>query len=76
MQDKKKKSDSPYETIQLLKTDTDRLMKMAMAISVANGDEFRKPPCPATMVNHAVTALEILSKPTTKITRARGVVLH
>ena len=54
---KKKKVDSPYETIQILKTDTAKLMEIAMDISVANGHEFRNPPPPATMVNIAVDAL-------------------
>jgi hypothetical protein len=54
----KKKVDSPYETIQILKTDTARLMEMAMDISVANGEEYRNPPPPAQMINLAVDALE------------------
>ena len=66
---KKKKANSPYETIQLLKTDTDKLMSMAMDISVANGDEFRNPPSPVTMVNMAVEALSMLSKQTATITK-------
>ena len=66
---KNKKADSPYETIQILKTDTARLMELAMKISVANGEEYRNPPPPATMVNYAVDALSIISKPTTTITK-------
>ena len=56
---KKKKVDSPFETIQILKTDTARLMEIAMNISLANGEAYRNPPPPATMVNLAVDALHI-----------------
>jgi len=56
---KKKKVDSPFETIQILKTDRAKLMEMAMDISVANGEEYSNPPPPATMVNLAVSALHI-----------------
>ena len=69
MQDKKKKKDSPFETIQILKTDKARLMELAMQISVAKGDEYNNPPPPATMVNYAVDALSIISKPTTVVTK-------
>ena len=55
----KKKKDSPFETIQILKTDRAKLMEIAMDISVANGEEYRNPPPPATMVNLAVDALQL-----------------
>ena len=54
---KKKKVDSPFETIQILKRDKAKLMEIAMNISVANGEEYSNPPPPATMVNIAVDAL-------------------
>ena len=59
MQDKKKKKDSPFETIQILKTDRAKLMQIAMDISLANGEAYRNPPPPATMVSLAVSALHI-----------------
>ena len=55
----KKKADSPFETIQILKTDTARLMELAMDISEANGEAYRNPPPPATMINLAVDALQV-----------------
>jgi len=71
---KKKKADSPYETIQILKTDTARLMELAMEISVANGEGYRNPPPPATMVNLAVGSLEKHTKPTSRM--VNGEVIH
>ena len=44
MQDKKKKKDSPFETIQILKKDRARLMDLAMQISVAKGEGYKSPP--------------------------------
>ena len=76
MQDKKKKNDSPYETIQILKKDRARLMDLAMQISVAKGEGYKSPPPPAQMIEYAINALEILSKPTTKITSSDEEVLH
>ena len=70
----KKKVDSPFETIQILKTDTAKLMEIAMDISVANGHEFRNPPPPATMVNLAVGSLEKHTKPTSRM--VNGEVIH
>ena len=76
MPNKKKKKVSPFETIQILKTDRAKLFELAMQIKEANGeqsygfgDKRTSLPCPATMVGYAVDALSIISKPTTTITK-------
>ena len=72
MPNKKKKKVSPFETIQILKTDRAKLFELAMQIKEANGEQISGTslPCPATMVGYAVDALVIISKPTTKVTNA------
>tara|TARA_B100001939_G_C16925259_1_gene611286 strand:+ start:160 stop:405 length:246 start_codon:yes stop_codon:yes gene_type:complete len=53
---KKKKKENPFTTIQLLKTDREKLFSLAMDIKEFNND--KEPPCPYQMIKYAIEALE------------------
>jgi len=71
----KKKVDSPFETIQILKADRAKLFDLAFKIKEAKGvqdygfgDNRTELPHPATMVGYAVDALEHRVAPTADTT--------
>jgi len=61
-----KKKESAFTTIEILKSDRQTLMNLAMQISKANHGNYAKPPYPVTMVGYAVDALEHRVNPSAK----------
>ena len=68
---RKKTKENPFTTIEILKSDRQKLMDLAMRISVANYGDYSKPPYPSTMVGHAVDALNIVINPPAKPKKAK-----
>ncbi len=71
----KKEKENPFTTIEILKSDRQTLMDLAMRISVANNGDYSKPPYPATMVGYAVDALEHRVNPSAKTKETNDILM-